>query len=109
MSDRRARDRVATSFLGTIVHGESVTACLVRDFSLEGARLWIADGLDLPKTFELRIERHGITRQAELRWKSEGEYGVAFRSNEVVRLQAPEGTPTSSDALGSRCTGRAPA
>ena len=101
MSDRRARDRVATSFLGTIVHGESVTTCLVRDFSLEGARLWIADGLDLPTTFELRIERHGITRQAELRWKSEGEYGVAFRSNEVVRLQAPEGTPTGSDAPGS--------
>jgi len=89
MSDRRARDRVATSLLGTIMLGESVTTCLVRDFSPEGARLWIAGGLDLPKTFGLRIERHDMTRQADLRWQSEEEYGVAFRSNEVVRLQAP--------------------
>ena len=102
MPDRRARDRVATCLLGTILLGESVMICLVRDFSLAGARLWIAGGLDLPKTFRVRIQRHGITRQAELCWASEGEYGVAFRSNEVVRLQAPEGTPTSSDAPGSR-------
>ena len=89
MLDRRARDRVTTSLLGTIVLRESVRTCLVRDLSPEGARLWIAGDLDLPKTFGLRIERHDMTRQAELCWKSEGEYGVAFRSNEVVTLQAP--------------------
>ncbi len=82
--------------------GESVTTCLVLDFSPEGARLWIGGSLDLPKTFGLRIEPHDMTRQVELRWKSGGECGVAFRSSEVVRLQAPEGPPVGSDTDGAR-------
>ena len=86
MTDRRASDRVATSLLGTMVLDERLTTYLVRDFSLEGARLWIAGAVELPKSFGLRIERHGISHGAQLRWRTADEVGVEFKRQGAVKF-----------------------
>ncbi len=80
MLDRRASERVATSLLGTIVIGPTakVSTCLIRDLSAGGARLWISGALIVPDRFDLCIQRHGITRSVELRWRTGDEVGVAF-------------------------------
>jgi hypothetical protein len=83
--DRRATKRVATSLLGTMVFAERVSSCLVGDLSWSGARLWVGDASRVPDRFELRIERHGITHVAELRWRSSDEVGVEFRRQGALK------------------------
>ena len=52
---------------------------IARDLSEGGARLRFGDLPDLPSQFEVRIGEGGVSRPAELRWRTARDIGIAFR------------------------------
>jgi hypothetical protein len=90
-----------------MVSAERVSSCLVSDLSWSGAPVWVGDASRVPERFELRIERHGITHVAELRWRTSDEVGVEFiRRQMATRYQLRAGLRTQSSVDGAPAYGR---
>jgi hypothetical protein len=84
MDYRRSAERVATSLLGLMDFGDSVSTCLVTDMSDRGARLRVSPTKPLPVSFQLRLSRAGMTHVADVRWRSGEEVGVELRTDDVI-------------------------
>ncbi len=78
MDYQRVAERIATSLLGTIEHGASLSTCLVTDLTSQGARLRVSATQPLPTRFTLRITRIDRAAATEIRWRNGEEVGVAF-------------------------------
>jgi PilZ domain len=82
MSERRTSARHKSLLRGRIHFNnrQSAVDCLVRDLSDEGAKLIFADTAGIPDKIELYIPQKEQTLLARVRWRSDGEVGVAFKS-----------------------------
>ena len=79
MTQPRKAERVR-SFMSAQVMFNSTPAidCVVKNFSLAGVRLEIADGMPLPNEFELNIPHKGRIYHARVAWRGEGIVGAEF-------------------------------
>lgn len=56
----------------------SSTECLVRDFTLHGARLMVSAAVTVPDVVELYIPQKELTLPAHIKWRTSDEVGVSF-------------------------------
>ncbi|MEE8189580.1 MAG: response regulator [Kiloniellales bacterium] len=79
---RRKHKRIKTLKSGDIVFGEAKTSvnCLILNLSGGGAALQLKTLLNLPETFELRIQ-NGPLHVCELCWRHGNKLGVRFLSD----------------------------
>lgn len=69
------------TFLGaklTYGDGAFTTDCVVRDFSVMGARVKVPEGLPIPDQVFLVEMRSGIAYEAKVVWKRHPEIGLEF-------------------------------
>lgn len=79
-SDNRSGQRRRMLKQGQIVTnlGQSTIDCLVRDISVGGARLKVANGLAVPGEFELLLVSEDARTPARVVWRKATEVGVRF-------------------------------
>jgi len=90
IADRRLQTRSRIHQPARVVfNGEqSVLACTVRNWSQTGAMVRMADGIDLPDTFELDVMQAGDSRRVKRCWRRGDDVGVAFLTPEEARPSA---------------------
>jgi hypothetical protein len=78
--ERRGEERRRMLKGGTLSFNKGYGAleCVVRNLSAHGARLSFGDGSAVPPHFSLRVGPDGAWRQAEVRWRTMTEVGVAL-------------------------------
>ncbi|MGZ5842045.1 MAG: PilZ domain-containing protein [Xanthobacteraceae bacterium] len=80
MNERRASRR-QKSFLRGVVYFDkrrSETACLVRDLSVDGARIVLSQTITIPDVIELQIPQREQTLSARVQWRRADEVGLSF-------------------------------
>ena len=79
MAERRksTRSRVLKS-AKLVVARSSIIDCVVRNLTNKGARIQIANSVDLPKDFEMTFDGGYSIRQCRLIWRTVTETGVEF-------------------------------
>lgn len=79
MAERRksTRSRVLKS-AKLVVDRSSIIDCVVRNLTNKGARIQIANKVDLPKDFEMTFDGGYSIRQCRLVWRTVTETGVEF-------------------------------
>lgn len=60
------------------IQNRSAVDCTVRNLSADGAKLQLSDSYWIPEHFMLNVPSEGLRRRCEVRWRREGEIGVAF-------------------------------
>jgi PilZ domain len=79
MNERRTVPRQRVLKHGTLAfNGGGGVDCMVRNISLGGARLDVADPFRLPPSFTLVIETDQFMRRCRPVWCSDSRIGVAF-------------------------------
>jgi PilZ domain len=80
VDNRRQARRYRTQHVAKIVLGpECMISCMVKDISTSGARIALAQPMDLPDDFDLFIAAHDLqVHRARLRWRQNGSLGVSF-------------------------------
>ena len=80
MEERRSGRRDRTFLEGRIAFNNrnSTADCFVRNCSLEGAKIAVAETLPLPREFDFLIPAKRQSRQARLVWRRGGQAGVRF-------------------------------
>lgn len=98
MGERRGGTRIRTFLRGRIVYNNraSTMDCLVRDLSINGARLALSEGMALPETFDLVVPHKDATYRCSLRWRRPGEVGVVF---DIPVPVSPRAAISDPDAL----------
>ncbi|MGE3918156.1 MAG: PilZ domain-containing protein, partial [Hyphomicrobiaceae bacterium] len=78
--DRRGapRRRIVRAAEIRAVETTGDVACVLSDISATGARLKVPQGVHLPEQFRLTVHSLSMDRLCELRWRGDGEIGVAF-------------------------------
>ena len=76
--DRRFTRRKTTEMRAEIVFDDARIACIVRDVSTGGARLILAEAVDLPPEFKLLQGKGRRMRFARLVWIDGREIGAAW-------------------------------
>lgn len=97
MGERRGSRR-SKSFLRGFVYisrKRGALACLIRDFSDNGARIIFSENVMLPDTIELYVPQRELTLHARVKWRRKGEIGLAFAD----AARAPEAEPTAADVI----------
>lgn len=97
MGERRGSRR-SKSFLRGFVYisrKRGALACLVRDFSDNGARIIFSENVMLPDMVELYIPQREQTLRARVKWRRKGEIGLSFAD----AARAPEAEPTAADVI----------
>lgn len=78
-SERRASLRQRTFKTGrVVVKGVQTMECMIRNMSLTGARIAVANAAALPERFELFIGDEGMHREAEIMSRSNTSAGLRF-------------------------------
>ena len=105
MSNARksSRRRVLKGAVAAFNNLGSSIQCTVRDLSESGCRI-VADGaVNIPDTFELRIELDGMTAQCTVQWRRKNELGVKFNAppqvgtpkrQQIVEANVPQKAPS---------------
>lgn len=90
MNERRLARRWRTILAGRIILADrsQPIACVVRDLSNTGARLYCADTSRLPAEFELEIPSRGLKVRSRLMWSQGANRGVNFLE-EVIAWTDP--------------------
>ena len=86
-TDERRTSRRHKSFLRGVVYFDkrrSVTACLVRDLSEEGARIVLSQTITIPDVIELQIPQREQTVSARVQWRRADEVGLSFCKPETA-------------------------
>ena len=86
--DRRSEPRLR-SLLGATLrfrHTATITDCLIRDITANGARIAVDETIPLSAVFEITIPHLDDVRHARLVWRHGDWVGVAFEASE------PEGS-----------------
>ena len=80
MIERRetARRRVCFGGLVRVASFLPEIACILRDVSLDGARIRVAPGTALPACFDLVVPCRGETRRARVVWRDGDTAGLGF-------------------------------
>ena len=80
VNERRSSKRWHTVLEGNIelTQGAETTACIVRDLSDTGARLYVTNAVQLPPDFELEIPSRRLRVRSRLVWSRGANYGVMF-------------------------------
>jgi hypothetical protein len=78
--ERRAFQRNRTYLAGRIAFNDrnSTLSCLVRNMSLNGAKVVFSEAALTPKEFDLIISDKGERRRARVVWREDLEVGIAF-------------------------------
>ncbi len=80
MTERRAQARHRTFIKGRIYFNNRLSSmdCIVRDVTDAGARLEFSDAVTLPEIFELHVPSKDENFQAQIKWRSGSQIGVAW-------------------------------
>jgi hypothetical protein len=80
VDERRSSKRWRTVLRAQIVSGNqsSPIEFTVRDLSDTGARLYFADGAELPPEFKLEIPSRGLRVASRLMWSRGANHGIMF-------------------------------
>lgn len=80
-SERRPHKRRRMLLGGVVVFGGGACAfdCSIRNLSETGAKIVCAKGVQLPASFHLILVRDRIVCDAQLSWRQDDAYGVAFK------------------------------
>src|SRR3954471_9295881 len=89
--ERRRYPRSRSCYGGVIAFNarKSTIDCVVRNFSVAGAKIAMTGAVLLPDSFDLAIARKDTRFRAHLVWRNDTEAGVAFEtigSPDVVSL-----------------------
>ena len=76
--ERRASPRKPVLISGAIQFAGRAINCLIRDMSISGAALDIADSRDIPGRFDLVIKADSTHIPCHVVWRKEDRIGVAF-------------------------------
>jgi len=76
--ERRAGPRKPVLMSGTIQVASGAVNCLVRDMTISGAALDVADPRDIPERFDLFFKVGGTHIRCHVVWRQEERVGVAF-------------------------------
>lgn len=76
---RKTRDRVYYGGLIAFNARSSTASCIVRNFSLAGARLQLDASMLVPDVMDIIIENRKVAFVAEVIWRRDRDLGVAFR------------------------------
>ena len=76
--ERRAIPRKPVLMSAAIQFAGCATNCLVRDMTISGAALDIADPRDIPERFNLVFKADGTDIPCRVIWRKEDRIGVAF-------------------------------
>jgi hypothetical protein len=76
--ERRAIPRKPVLMSGAIQFAGGAINCLVRDMSISGAALDVADPHDVPERFNLVFKADGTHIPCHVVWRQEERIGVAF-------------------------------
>ena len=78
MIEKRAAQRFKVLKGGVVTLEGGSIPCTVRNMSSTGAAVDFAEGVDLPPTFTLLIERDRFERRCRPIWRHERRVGMAF-------------------------------
>ncbi len=78
MIEKRAAQRFKVLKGGVVTLEGGSIPCTVRNMSSTGAAVDFAEGVDLPPTFTLLIERDHFERRCRPIWRNELRVGMAF-------------------------------
>lgn len=94
MEERRQAQRLRTYLAGQInFHARcSRLECLVRNMSLNGARLIFPRPAAIPDTFNVAIPQRNEIRRARIIWRNEKEAGIEFVDAETATVISLEAT-----------------
>ena len=91
-TERRQSDRRRACYGGTLRIAAFLpeVECRLRDHSLTGVRIVIAEEVVLPRVVDLTVAGRNQTRRAEIVWRSGTQAGLAFleESSRVVATEA---------------------
>jgi hypothetical protein len=76
--ERRAIPRKPVLMSGAIQFAGCAINCLVRDMSISGAALDVAEPHDIPERFNLVFKADGTNIPCHVVWRQEERIGVAF-------------------------------
>lgn len=78
--ERRHSDRRRACLGGTLRLAAFLPEleCRLRDVSLTGARLIVAEDVALPRLVDLTVPRHKLSRRARVVWRNGTHVGLAF-------------------------------
>jgi len=80
MEERRGGRRDRTYLKGVIAFNNrnSTADCLVRDWSIDGARIDVGETLAVPREFDLMVPTRTEDRRSRLVWRRGALLGVKF-------------------------------
>lgn len=95
--DRRQFGRKTVTSHGWVkVPGRPAIPCVVRDVSVNGARIEVPEGTWLPYVFTLVVEAMGLQVGCEIRHRNGGSVGILFAHKPAVTEDEP--APASTTA-----------
>ena len=86
MIEARQAERVRSFLRARIVFNNrnSTIDCTIKNFSLYGAKIDIANSVSVPSAFDLEVPQKGRTYRAKLCWRDETAIGVEFMQDEAA-------------------------
>jgi hypothetical protein len=91
MRERRKLARNRT-FLGGVIafnNRHSTMTCLVRNLSIEGAKICFTNTVTVPDDFDLTIRQKERTLLARMVWRRADEAGIVFLSEKLAPAPIP--------------------
>jgi hypothetical protein len=89
--EKRHASRLRTPWVGSVVSDGGAHACWIRNISETGAKIEMAEDVEIPETFELMV-REDLVVPCIRRWTRQRTIGVEF----VRRGHTKEDAPTPS-------------
>ena len=86
--NKRLKPRRSLHYLAWIELGEGLSPlrCFFSDVSESGARLQVAEGIDVPETFGLRFVSNGAPeRRCHVVWRTPTQIGLRFETPATVQ------------------------
>ncbi len=86
MIEARRAERVRSFLRARIVFNNqnSTVDCTIKNFSLYGAKIELANSVSIPSTFELEVPQKGRTYRAKLSWRDDEAIGVEFMDEDAA-------------------------
>ncbi len=78
--DVRLKGRLLTENLSQV-------DCEIVNLSADGARIAIAEGIEMTQFVELTFVKSGFVRKARVAWGHNNEYGLAFAAGEQISVE----------------------
>ncbi|MBS0529017.1 MAG: PilZ domain-containing protein [Proteobacteria bacterium] len=91
MRERRQDFRGRVYYGGRVTFNDrkSTLDCIVRNFTLAGAKIETDEGAILPDEVDIAIERRGVAFLARIVWRREHEAGLVFRNPRHLNATIP--------------------